>query len=48
VKFLVDAQLPRRLARFLQLFQKHLDRIISLFKTHRYIELGQDSVIVHQ
>jgi predicted nuclease of predicted toxin-antitoxin system len=31
-----------------EIFEKHFDEIISLFKTNSFIELTRDSIIVHQ
>ncbi|MGB7414190.1 MAG: hypothetical protein WA902_08275 [Thermosynechococcaceae cyanobacterium] len=50
MKFVVDAQLPRRLARYLEGMGHDviIAKIIELFEDHRYIELSQRHVTAHQ
>ena len=40
MKFLVDAQLPRR-------FQDNLERIVQAFETYDFIELDRTALICH-
>ncbi|MBD2726541.1 DUF5615 family PIN-like protein [Nostoc sp. FACHB-892] len=57
MKFIVDAQLPVRLARFLKTSGydtihtrdlPNFQSVVELFKQHSYIEINQDTIIVHQ
>ena len=45
MKFLIDAQLPRRLAA--QLRQAGFDQLADSFSTFDFIELNRTSVICH-
>ncbi len=56
MKFLVDAQLPRRLARALRtrgrdaveaLFLTQLDALVEALQAARFIELSHEALIVH-
>jgi len=45
MKFLIDAQLPRKLA--IQLFNKNTKELEDAFINHHFIEISQTSLIIH-
>ncbi|MEV6429923.1 hypothetical protein [Nocardia sp. NPDC051463] len=58
MKFLVDAQLPAKLAallkvtghddvHMLQLFTDHLDDVVTLLSQSAVVELGRDRLVAH-
>jgi hypothetical protein len=44
MKFLIDANLPYKLA----LFDTHFDKIIVLFENYDLVELDNKQIIVHE
>ena len=43
MKFLLDAQLPKKLS----LFSKNLDQLILCLKENRFVELTFENMIIH-
>ena len=53
MKFVVDAQLPRRFCEWLvaaleQIIRTNLTMITEAFRTHRFLEIGDESLVIHE